>query len=207
MLKNGQVASDLDLDGLYSPPAEMIRKAMASRLHPHHCAYLAQATFFSLATGRDAGLDVSPRGGPAGFVHVIDDRTVAFADWPGNNRIESMRNVVQDDRIAMLFIFPGLEVFLRINGRAAISTDKQLLHRLREGERLPKAATVVTIAELIFHCGKAINRAQLWETESRLDRKSVPSIGIILRDLADVADTDVADIDAHYDRDVKTDLY
>src|SRR3954447_17998160 len=112
-----------DLQRLYVPPAEAIQKAVLPHLIAFHEAYIAAATFFCLASGREHGLDASPRGGPAGFVKVIDPTHVAFADWPGNNRIETMRNLVEDDRVGMLFLFPGLEVFLRINGKGRISTD------------------------------------------------------------------------------------
>src|SRR6218665_1030073 len=134
-----------DRDPLYAPPAERIQKAVLDRLVGFHEAYLKAATFFCLATGSERGLDVSPRGGPPGFVHVLDAHTVAFADWPGNNRIESLRNLQQDDRLGMVFLFPGLEIFLRINGHGRVSTDTGLLAELREGERTPKAATVVRI--------------------------------------------------------------
>ena len=201
------VTSDAQLDELYARPSENILKAMAQRLHPHHRAYLAKATFFSFATVRDVGLDVTPRGGPPGFVRVLDDRTLAFADWPGNNKIESMRNLVHDTRVALCFIFPGLDIFLRINGTARITREQDLLSSLAEGGRLPKTAIVVSIKELIFHCGKAINRAGLWKVESRIDRKEVPSVGVIMRDLAGMPQEAVAVVDEHYDVSVKTDLY
>jgi PPOX class probable FMN-dependent enzyme len=207
MLNGRDVTADAELDQLYSPPSENILKAIAHRLHAHHRAYLAKATFFSFATVRDAGVDVSPRGGPAGFVRVIDDRTIMFADWPGNNKIESMRNLVHDNRVATVFIFPGLDIFLRINGTARISTDKDLLSSVAEGGRLPKTAIVVSINELIFHCGKAINRAGLWKKESQIDRKELPSVGVIMRDLAGTPPDSVAAVDEHYDKSVKTDLY
>lgn len=202
-----KVDGDAALDGIYAKPAEMVTKAIARRLHPHHCAYLARATFFSLATSGAGGVDVSPRGGPPGFIHVLDDQTIAFADWPGNNRIESMRNIIQDDRAALLFIFPGLEIFLRVNGNASISVDETLIHRLSEGNRLPKAVVVVSINELIFHCGKAVNRSGLWSPESRIDKDELPSVGIILRDLAELPDAEVGHMNDHYDHSVKTDLY
>lgn len=201
------VTTDEDLDALYARPSENILKAIAHRLHAHHRAYLAKATFFSFATVRDAGLDVTPRGGPAGFVRVLDDHTIAFGDWPGNNRIESMRNLMHDTRVALCFIFPGLEIFLRINGTARISTDQALLSSVAEGGRLPKTAIVVSIKELIFHCGKAINRAGLWKVESRIDRKELPSVGVIMRDLAGTPPDSVAAVDEHYDQGVKNDLY
>lgn len=207
-MSNGQeVTADEDLDGIYSRPSEMILKAIAHKLHAHHRAYLAKATFFTLATVRDAGLDVSPRGGPPGFVRVIDDQTIAFGDWPGNNRIESMRNIVHDDRVAMVFIFPGLEIFLRINGTARISTDPDLLSSVAEGGRLPKTAMVVSIRELIFHCGKAINRARLWHPDSRIDKKELPSVGDIMRDLAGAPAESVTVVNDHYEHGVKNDLY
>ncbi|MDH7795105.1 MULTISPECIES: MSMEG_1061 family FMN-dependent PPOX-type flavoprotein [unclassified Beijerinckia] len=196
-----------DLNALYAPPSEMIQKAVLDRLIDFHEAYLRAATFFCFASGRDSGLDASPRGGPAGFVHVLDPHTVAFADWPGNNRIESMRNLDEDDRAAMLFLFPGLEVFLRINGRARASVDPTLLERLKEGERAPKAAIVVSVSEVLFHCGKAINRARLWSGASQLDRSALPSVGKILASLAQLRDANVEALDAHYDHAVRNDLY
>ena len=201
------VTADAQLDELYARPSENVVKAIAHRLHAHHRAYIAKATFFSFATVRDAGLDVSPRGGPPGFVRVLDDHTLAFGDSPGNNKIESMRNLVHDARVALCFIFPGLDIFLRVNGTARISLDQELRGSLAEGGRAPKTAIVITIEELIFHCGKAINRAGLWKVESRIDRKELPSVGVIMRDLAGTPPDSVATVDEHYDHGVKNDLY
>lgn len=201
------MADQPDLDALYAPPSEKIQKAVLDRLVGFHEAYLKVATFFCLATGRESGLDASPRGGPPGFVHMLDAHHVAFADWPGNNRIESLRNLQDDDRVAMLFLFPGLEVFLRINGRARLSTDTALLERLQEGPRLPKVATIVTVNEVLFHCGKAVNRAQLWSESAHVDRQAVPSIGTVVATLAEMHDADIAAIDAQYEQVVRNDLY
>lgn len=196
-----------DLDALYALPSEMIQKAVLDRIVDCHEAYLREATFFCFATGNDGGLDASPRGGPRGFVRVLDSHHVAFADWPGNNRIESMRNLEADDRAAMLFLFPGLEVFLRINGRACVSVDPALLESLKERERTPKAATVLAVEQVLFHCGKAINRANLWSEDAHIDRNRLPSVGKVLSILAELRDADVAALDAHYDHSVRTDLY
>jgi len=196
-----------DLDALYSPPAEMLLRAMTKHLTDYHLDYLKIATFACIATGRDGGLDNSPRGGPPGFIRALDRKTVAFGDWPGNNRIESMRNLVEDDRIGLLFIFPGLEIFLRINGRASISTDPDLLEKLKEGQRVPRTAIVVTIGEVLFHCGKALNRARLWDEESRIDKRSVPSAGVLMKALAQVDDFDIAEFNEHYDHAMRNDLY
>ena len=172
--------TNVNLSELYAPPSDMIVKGVLDHLLPFHLSYLKAATFFCLASGSADGLDASPRGGAAGFVHALDNKTVAFADWPGNNRIASLTNLQSDDRIGMLFLFPGLEIFMRINGHAAMSMHPELLRALAEGARLPKTAIVVKIDEVLFHCGKAINRAKLWHPDSMLDRKSLPSPGEIV---------------------------
>lgn len=202
-----------DLDVLYDPPAERIQKAVLDRLIDFHRDYLGAATFFCLATGSSRGLDASPRGGPPGFVHVLDDHHVAFADWPGNNRIESLRNLEQDDRVGMLFIYPGLDIFMRINGRARVRTTPELLDQLAEGGKRPKTAIVVAVDEVLFHCGKAINRAGLWKPEARLDRQALPTPGQMVTAMNAAANGKEADraeadqLDAHYDHAVKHDLY
>lgn len=202
-----QAADTPELDQLYSPPSEDIQKAVFSHLTPFHVTYLKAATFFCLATGREAGLDASPRGGPPGFVRVLDPRTLAFADWPGNNRIESMRNLVQDDRLGMLFLFPGLEVFMRINGRGRVSTEPALLEQLAEGGKTPKTAIVVTVDETLFHCGKAINRARLWNPASQLDRRALPTVGQMKAAIKGGDQAQAEAIDAYYEQAVRNNLY
>lgn len=197
----------VDLDQLYDPPMERIQKSVLPELIGFHREYLAKATFFCLATGRDQGLDASPRGGPAGFVRVLDAKTVAFADWPGNNRIESMRNLEADDRLGMLFIFPGLDVFMRINGHGRVTTDETLRAALAEGTKIPKTAVVVTVDEVLFHCGKAANRARLWDPASLLDRRSLPTPGQMVAAMNSQGAADAAVMDAHYDHAVRNDLY
>jgi uncharacterized protein len=202
-----------DLDALYDPPAERIQNAVLDRLIDFHRDYLRVATFFCLATGSARGLDASPRGGKPGFVHALDDHHVAFADWPGNNRIESLRNLEGDDRVGMLFLFPGLEMFMRINGRARATTDDALLARLSENGKRPKTAIVVAIDEVLFHCGKAINRAGLWRAESHVDRDALPTPGRMVEALNAAAQGRAPDaaaagqLDAHYTHGVRHDLY
>ena len=196
-----------DLDRLYAPPAEAIQRAVLPHLVPFHEAYISAATFFCLASGRPQGLDASPRGGPAGFVKVIDPNHVAFADWPGNNRIETLRNLLEDDRLALLFLFPGLEVFLRINGRGRISTASDLLAMLMEGQKTPKTAILVAVEQVLFHCGKAINRARLWDETSRIDRSRVPSIGQMKTALVGGSPAEAEAVDAQYRNSVRNDLY
>lgn len=203
----------IDLDSLYQPPTERIQQGVLDRLYDFHRSYLAQARFFCLATGDGCGLDASPRGGPAGFVQVLDAHTLAFADWPGNNRIASLRNLQSDSRLAMLFLFPGLDVFLRINGRGRISTDSELLESLGEAGKTPKAATVVRIDEVLFHCGRAVNRAQLWQADAQLGRSDLPSVGQVmaamgkLRGEAEPSSSEVTQADAHYAHAMRHALY
>jgi len=196
-----------DLDQLYGPPGELVQRAIKNHLTDFHIDYLRQATFFVIASGSATGLDASPRGGSAGMVQVLDKKRVCFADWPGNNRIETLRNIVRDPRIGMVFLFPGLDIFMRINGRAGITTDEWVLDHLLEGARRPKTAIVVTVDDVLFHCGKAINRAGLWDPAKRIDRKSVPSPGIMMKQLAEIEDVSIEEFDAHYAHAMHNDLY
>ncbi|RKF18310.1 pyridoxamine 5'-phosphate oxidase [Altericroceibacterium spongiae] len=207
MTKAQSGLTETDLDQLYAPPADHIQKAVMSELLSFHVEYLAKATFFCLATGRESGLDASPRGGPRGFVHVLDKKTVTFADWPGNNRIESLRNLTRDDRLGMLFLFPGLDVFMRINGHGFVTDEPALCAKLTEGTKTPKTAIVVTVDEVLFHCGKAVNRACLWNPASRIDRKSLPTPGQMLAAMTKQDATVAEAIDAQYNHAVKNDLY
>ena len=203
-----------DLDALYAPPAERIQKAVLDHLAGFHADYLKAATFFCLATAGPGGLDASPRGGPPGFVRMLDPHTVAFADWPGNNRIASLRNLQSDNRVGLLFIFPGLEIFMRINGRARVVTDRDLLLELKEGEKVPKTATVVLVDEVLLHCGKAIHRARLWQPEAQLAQGALPTVGAMMAALTAMDDAtaafgpeQIAQVDAHYAHEVKHNLY
>jgi len=199
--------SDDDLNLLYGPPGELVQRAITNHLTDFHLDYLRQATFFVIASGAENGLDASPRGGSPGMVQMLDRKTVCFADWPGNNRIETLRNIVRDKRVGMLFIFPGLDIFMRINGRAGITTDDRVLDMLLEGSRRPKTAIVVAIDDVLFHCGKAINRAGLWNPDKAIDRKSVASPGVMMKQLAEVEDLSAEDFDAHYAHAMHNELY
>ncbi|MCK8784923.1 pyridoxamine 5'-phosphate oxidase family protein, partial [Roseomonas sp. NAR14] len=130
------------------------------------------------------GLDASPRGDAAGFVEVADARTLLLPDRRGNNRIDSLRNILADPRVALLFLIPGIGETLRVNGRAAISVAPALLHRFAHEGRLPRSVLVVRVETAYFQCSRAVLRAGLWEPERRLPRSALPSTGTILADLA-----------------------
>ena len=195
------------LDTLYAPPSEAIQKALLPHLIGFHEEYLRATTFFCLATGRAQGLDASPRGGAPGFVHVLDPKHIAFADWPGNYRVESLRNLDEDPRAALLFLFPGRDVFLRINGRAHRSMRPELLDRLSENGKRPKLGVVVEIDEVLFHCGKAVHRAGLWKPESRVPAGGLPSIGEMKAALMGHGPDQADALDREYERALRHGLY
>lgn len=142
------------------------------------------APFVAVATGGPEGLDCSPKGDPAGFVRVLDDKTLAIPDRPGNNRIDGFRNIVRDPRIALLFLIPGVGETLRVNGHASISIDPDLLQRFVINGKLPRSVMLVQVETVFFHCSKAIVRSKLWDEATKIDRKSLPSTGAIIADLS-----------------------
>ena len=142
------------------------------------------APFVTVATSGPEGLDCSPKGDAPGFVRILDDKTLAIPDRPGNNRIDSFRNIMRDPRIALLFLIPGIGETLRVNGRASISIDPDLMQSFAVGGKLPRAVLIIHIESVYFHCSKAIVRSRLWEEATKIDRKSLPSTGTIVAELS-----------------------
>jgi uncharacterized protein len=142
------------------------------------------APFVAIATSGPEGLDCSPKGDAPGFVRILDDKTLAIPDRPGNNRIDSFRNIMRDPRIALLFLIPGIGETLRVNGRASISIDPDLMQSFAVGGKLPRSILIVHIESIYFHCSKAIVRSKLWEEATKIDRKSLPSTGTIIAELS-----------------------
>src|ERR1700688_1899052 len=153
-------------------------------IHPHYRAMIEASPFLVLATSGPEGLDASPRGDPAGFVHVLDDKTLLIPDRRGNNRVDSLRNIIRDDRGALLFLIPGVGETLRVNGRAAISVAPELIGRFPFRGTLPRSVIVVTAESVYFQCPKALVRSELWNRENHLRRKDLPSTGTILADVS-----------------------
>lgn len=201
------MTGSVDLDALYAAPSDAVTRAITDHLTDFHFAYLAAATFCCVASTGADGLDVSPRGGRPGFVHALDRRTVAIADWPGNNRVETLRNVQADPRLGFLFIFPGLDIFMRVNGSARLSAEPALLARLSEEGRTPRTALVLTVEQALFHCGKAITRARLWDGSAVIDRRRLPTPGQMMKALAAIEEADAATLDAYYAEGMQRDLY
>lgn len=160
-------------------------------------ALIAASPFLALATVGPNGLDCSPRGDPNGFVHVLDEKTLILPDRRGNNRIDSLRNLIVNPQLAMLFLIPGMEETLRVNGRASISIDPALLQRYALDGKEPKVVLVVTVEAVFFQCARAVLRADLWNPAKHVSRATLPSAGKIL------ADASTARIDgAVYDREL-----
>src|SRR6202167_2308548 len=140
-------------------------------IHPHYRAMIEASPFLVLATCGPEGLDTSPRGDPAGFVHVVDQKTLLIPDRRGNNRADSLRNIIRDPRVALLFLIPGVGETLRVNGTAVISTNPALIERFPFRGTLPRSVIVVTADRVYFQCPKALVRSELWNPDKRVDRK------------------------------------
>ena len=152
-------------------------------IHPHYRAMIEASPFMVLGTCGPEGLDVSPRGDPPGFVHVADEKTLLIPDRRGNNRADSLRNIIRDPRVALLFLIPGVGETLRVNGRAVISTDPALIGRFPFRGTLPRTVIVVTAERVYFQCPKALVRSDLWNPDKRIDRKALPSTGTIMAEI------------------------
>lgn len=172
------------LEALYGErmPASIIKEI--DRLNAPYRKLIEVAPFVAIATCGPEGLDCSPKGDPAGFVRILDDKTLAIPDRPGNNRIDGFRNIVRDPRIALLFLIPGVGETLRVNGRAAISIDPELMASFAVNGKLPRCVLIVHIESVYFHCSKAIVRSRLWDEATKVDRKSLPSTGTIIAELS-----------------------
>jgi uncharacterized protein len=167
-------------------PAKLIREKIADRLNPLTWQFVERSPFVVVASGRpDGGLDVSPRGDPAGFVRILDERTLLLPDRPGNKLADTLTNLLADDRIALLFLIPGVNDTFRVNGRARIVDDAELLAESQVEGKVPQLGILVEIEEAYTQCPKAFLRSELWNPERHIDRSELPSQGEILRAIAD----------------------
>ena len=186
-----------DLESLFGPVGEASIRKEVPYLHPHYQALIKASPFAVLATASAEGLDISPRGDPAGFVEVQDDRTLLLPERRGNNRVDSLRNIVADPRVALLFLIPGVGETLRVSGRATISVEPALLQRFAMNGQSPKCVLVIRVETALFQCARAIARSNLWQPVPADAPRPVPTPGEILEALTQ------ASIDgATYDRDL-----
>jgi PPOX class probable FMN-dependent enzyme len=185
-----------ELEAIYGPanPRSITKEILF--LSEDYRRFVEAAPFVVIATAGPEGLDCSPKGDQPGFVRVMDDKTLAVPDRPGNNRIDNLRNIIRDPRISVLFVIPGVEETLRVNGTATITKDSDLLGLFAVGGKLPRTVILVTIGSVYFHCSKALVRSSLWDPAKFVERSKLPTAGKMLQRLSAGAIDGVA-----YDRD------
>jgi len=190
------ISTETDLREVIGSPSDLVAAKVIARLTPLTRQFVELSPFVCVATSRPGGgLDISPRGDPAGFVRILDDRTLLIPERPGNRLADTLSNLLADPRIGLLFLIPGVGDMFRVNGRASVVDDPGLLAGSAVDGRVPKLGVLITIEEAFTHCPKAMIRSDLWNPERHVDRSELPTSGAIMRDVAD------ASLDAErYDR-------
>lgn len=184
IMEEHRIADIATLERLYGAPSGASVEKEVDYIHPHYRTLIASSPFFVLATGGPEGLDTSPRGDAAGFVVVEDEKTLLIPDRRGNNRVDSLRNIIVNPHVALLFLIPGIGETLRVNGRAMISTAPVLLERFGVDGKLPRSVIVVSVDTVFFQCARAIFRSKLWDPAQHIDRGSLPSLGTMVADIS-----------------------
>ena len=184
-----------ELNALYGVPAEASIIKVTTFLTGEYRRMIAASPFVALATVGPEGLDCSPRGDAGQIVHIEDDRTVMMPDWRGNNRVDSLSNIVRDPRVALMFLVPGSNTAMRINGRAIVAVEPSLLERFDMDGKHPRSVIVIAIDEVYSQCARALIRADLWNPEKFADPKALPTVGDMLKGVKEGFDG------AAYDRD------
>jgi PPOX class probable FMN-dependent enzyme len=179
------IASESELRALHSAPTERAVRKELDRLDRHCRRFIALSPFLVMATADANGrLDATPRGGDPGFVEVADDRTLLLPDRPGNNRLDSLTNLTERPDVGLLFMIPGVDETLRVNGAAELRTDPDLVQRFQVGRRPPAIVLQITVRQAYLHCAKALMRSRLWDPAARIDRAELPTMGEMMRDHA-----------------------
>ncbi|MDQ7732351.1 pyridoxamine 5'-phosphate oxidase family protein [Halomonas sp. SpR1] len=171
-----------ELHLLYPEPKERALKKQLSCLDRHCKRFIELSPFVVIATGNASGFDASPRGGEPGFVKVVNDLTLMIPDSPGNNRLDSLKNIVESGRVGLLFLIPGVDETLRVNGAAHVSVDAEKLQLFASEKRVPKVVIEVAVEEAYLHCAKAFMRSKLWADESRRGRSILPTMGQMIQE-------------------------
>ena len=200
-----------DLRALFPPTHLMALEKCQSRLDKHAIDFLARSPFLCIGTqSPDGSADVSPRGDPRGFVKVLDDRTLLIPDRPGNNRLDTQTKILANPAVGLLFMIPGFDETMRVNGTARITRDPDVLALTAVHDRTPTTAIVVTVQEVFLHCAKAFRRAKLWDPSQRQDRGDMPSLLKIILDQTTGAPQDPEEmkkIDAGLEDDYQRTMY
>lgn len=202
-----RIKSAEELRKFYDMPNEMVTKTKFDFLDDYAVTFIASAPVICIGSEMEEGLDVSPRGGEPGFVRVIDRQHLAIPDWPGNNKLETMTNILNTGRCGILFLVPGMDLFLRVNGPATVTRDPELLAAMPERGKTPKTAIRIKVREAYFHCGKAIKRSKVWDPETWPDPKILPRVGKMILDQAKLVDTTAEEIEETYRKELKDNLY
>lgn len=176
------ITTEAALRELYGEPGERAVLKTLDHVDQHCRDFIALSPFLILASGASTGFDCSPKGDPPGFVEVADDKTLLIPDRRGNNRIDGLINLIEDPRVGLIFLVPGVNETLRINGRATISADPALTGRFTVRGNAPTTVMVVHVEEAFIHCAKALVRSELWNPDARVERSCLPSTGRILAD-------------------------
>lgn len=201
-----RITSIEQLETIYGEPAPRSLAKEIDYISEHYRAFVEKSPFVTVATCGPEGLDCSPRGDAPGFVRVIDDKTVLLPDRRGNNRIDSLRNLVRDPRISLLFLIPGVNETLRINGRAQISVDPDLCASFAVQGKLPRSVLVVSVERIYFQCQKALVRSRLWDAGAQIPRTELPSTGTMLEALSG-NDFDGEEYDRNYSTHMQKTIY
>lgn len=189
---------------------ELAQKKSLDHLDRYAREFIARSPFLCIGTQGAEGADVSPRGDPRGFVAVLDDRTLLIPDRPGNNRFDTLANILANPAVGLLFMVPGFDDTLRVNGTARLTRDPVLLSGLAVNDRVPTVGIVVTVQEAYLHCAKAFRRSGLWDPDQRQDRREMPSLVKMILDQTTGAPTDPSDqqqLDDQLEQDYRTSMY
>ena len=207
-MTSDHVITDLaTLTSHYPEPVTRARLKESSVITAGYARFLAAAPFAVLATHGEGGLDCSPRGDGPGFVDVLDERTLLLPDRRGNNRLDSLSNIIRNPEIGLIFFVPGVGEAVRVRGTAVISTDPALIDRFEMAGTFPATVLVVTVARIYFQCQRALKRSHLWEPETWPDRSAVPTAGQLQADVGALSREETLDYDAELDDYVARTLY
>lgn len=201
-----QITTLEQLKAIYGEPVGNSLVKELDHVSDHYRTMIEASPFVVLATSGPEGLDCTPRGDPPGFVRVVDRNTLMLPDRRGNNRVDSLRNLVIDPRISLLFLIPGVGETLRVNGRAVINTDPALCRSFAMEDKLPRSVIVVTAERVYFQCPKALVRSRLWDPSRHVDRRSLPSSGQILAAIRP-GEIDAEALDRAYPERLKQTIY
>lgn len=203
-----EVAESADeLRALYGPPSELAARKSLARLDEHCRHFIERSPFVCLSTAAaDGSADISPRGDAPGFVRVLDDQTLFLPDRLGNNRIDSLRNLLVNPHIGLLFLIPGIDETLRVNGVARVVLRSELLEQSAVNGKTPRSGILVEVREAFLQCAKALKRSHLWSADFRLTAEQMPTLGRMLVDQLCLT-TPVSELDAQIDKAYREKLY